>query len=352
MGENYFQAQRGIDDFVLGHRIRQNNGDLRALIASIRMIGFVQPITITPSGAVLSGGRRLEAARALGYASVDVWVRTDVTTELDILLAEQQENQNRKPYTLIEQARFFEQLRRIFAEDAALRQQTTRFGAPAGPPESGTPRPDLDPDLPGSGLSASKRAALVVTGKRSDYTLGHVVELLNLHDDPTISVPLRQVVADALAQIDPHGPVEPAYLRVKTAQDTEQLNLLATDPDLPPIVRHIARGELAALPAGGASSRVRQDAKQALLRATAAKNHPPVPATVIEVRKPPATIRTYSARALTEMVTDLDYWWLHYDPKEIAAALSEQQWEQLTDWVRNAVRFLDDVTLHRQHPAA
>lgn len=352
MGENYFQAKRSIDDFVLGHRIRHDNGDLRALIASIRMIGFVQPITITPSGAVLSGGRRLEAARALGYTSVDVWVRTDVTTELDMLLAEQQENQNRKPYTQIEQARFFDQLRRIFAEDAALRQQATRFGAPAGPPESGTPHPSPDPDLPGSGLSASKRAALVVTGKRSDYTLGHIIELLQLHDDPTISIPLREIVADALAQIDPHGPVEPAYLRVKTAQDTEQLHLIAADPGLPPVVRHVARGELAGLPTEGTPSKVRQDAKQALQRATAAKSNPPAPATAVEVRKPPATIRTYSARALTEMVTDLDYWWLHYDAKEIAASLSEEQWEQLTDWVRNAVRFLDDVTAHRQHPAA
>lgn len=349
MGENYFQAKRSIDDFVFGHRIRQDNGDLRALIASIRRIGFVQPITITPSGAVLSGGRRLEAARALGYTTVDVWVRTDVTTELDMLLAEQQENQNRKPYTQIEQAKFFNQLRRIFTEDAALRQQGTRFGGPAGAPESGAP---AEHGTRSRRPSVSERAALIVTGKRSDYTLGHVVELLQLHDDPTISIPLRQVVADALAQIEPHGPVEPAYLRVKTAQDTEQLQAIATDPALPPVVRQVARGELAALPAGGAPSKVRQDAKQALQRATAAKNDPPAPAAAMEVRKPPATIRTYSVRALTEMVTDLDYWWLHYDPADIAASLTDAQWEQLTDWVRNAVRFLDDVTAHRQHPAA
>lgn len=350
MGENYFETKRGIDDFVVGHRIRQDNGDLRPLIASIRMIGFVQPITITPSGAVLSGGRRLEAARALGYKNVDVWVRTDVTTELDMLLAEQQENQNRKPYTQIEQARFFQQLRRILAEDAALRQQATRFGAPAGAPESGAPH--QQEGTRSRRPSVSERAALIVTGKRSDYTLGHVVELLQLHDDPTISIPLRQVVADALAQIDPHGPVEPAYLQVKTAQDTERLHQIAADPDLAPSVRLVARGALATIPTGGAPSKVRQAAKAALQRATAAKDNPPAASTLVEGRRPPATIRTYSARALTAMVSELDYWWLHYDPEEIAAALTDEQWDQLTDWVRNTSRFLEQVEAHRTHSAA
>lgn len=345
MGENYFETSRDIGSVFLGHRIRQDSGDLRPLIASIRLIGFVQPITITPSGAVISGGRRLLAAKALGYQAVDVWVRTDITTDLDLLLAEQQENQNRKPYTRIEQARFFDQLRRIFAEDTALRQHATPFGAPDGAPESGTPGGSKARTRR---ADASERAALVVTGNRSDYTLGHVVELLHLQEDPSISEPLRKIVDDALARIDDHAPVEPNYLQVKAAQDIEQLKLIATDPVTPPSMQQIALRELAALPAGGAPSTVRQAAKQALQRATTAKSTPAV-AEVVVGRRPPATIRTYAPRALTDMVTDLDYWWLHYDPVEIAAALDEEQWEHLTDWVSNTVRFLETAAAHRTH---
>lgn len=350
MGENYFETKRPISDVFLGHRIRQDAGDLRALIASIRMIGFIQPITITPAGAVISGGRRLQAAQALGYKTVDVWVRTDISTELDLLLAEQQENQNRKPYTRIEQARFFDQLRRIFAEDAAIRQRATRFGASPGAPESGAPPSAVDPELAGERTQASKRAALIITGNRSDYTLGRVVELLNLQNDPTISEHLRRVVEDALANIDPHGPVEPNYLRVKIAQDTEQLELLATGTHVDPEIGSAARAELAALPAQGRPAQIRQAAKAALQRATATTTERHT--ALVETRRPPTTIRTYSPRALTEMITELDYWWLHYDPVDAAATLTAEQWEQLTDWVHHTVQFLEEAAAHRQHPAA
>jgi ParB family chromosome partitioning protein len=72
MGENYFQIRRPIDSLRLGHRIREDEGDVSALAASLQRIGFIQPITITPNGAVISGGRRLRAARTLGYKTVDV----------------------------------------------------------------------------------------------------------------------------------------------------------------------------------------------------------------------------------------------------------------------------------------
>ena len=197
----------------------------------------------------------------------------------------------------------------------------------------------VDPELAGERTQASNGAALIVTGNRSDYTLGRVVELLNLQNDPTISEHLRRVVEDALANIDPHGPVEPNYLRVKIAQDTEQLELLATGTHIDPEIGSAARAELAALPAQGRPAQIRQAAKAALQRATATTTERRT--ALVETRRPPTTIRTYSPRALTEMITELDYWWLHYDPVDAAATLTAEQWEQLTDWVHHTVQFLE-----------
>ncbi|MFI8595613.1 ParB/RepB/Spo0J family partition protein [Microbacterium sp. NPDC078428] len=348
MGENYFETARDINDLVLGHRIRSDYGDLSALTESIRLIGFVQPITITPTGAVVSGGRRLQAARALGLRTVDVWVRTDITSELELLLAEQQENENRKPYTRIEQARFFDQLRRIFAEDAALRQQATRFGAPPGAPDSGAPAPSAT----GRRTHASERAAMVVTGRRSDYTLGHIVELLQLQADPDQSERVRRAVEEAISLIDPYGPVEPNYLRVKIVQDTEQLQLIAGDDSLPAPARDLAHRELQALPVTGKPSQVREAARQALRRVTAAEQSPPGAPAKVAGGRSQAAIRIYSPRALTGMVAELDSWWLHYDPSEVARTLTDEQWEQLTDWVQHTVRFLEEATRLRNSVAA
>lgn len=344
MGENYFETARDINDLVLGHRIRSDYGDLRALTESIRLIGFVQPITITPTGAVVSGGRRLQAARALGLRTVDVWVRTDITSELELLLAEQQENENRKPYTRIEQARFYAQLKRVLAEDAALRQRATRFGA-HGAPESGAPSHTPGDTTDEPRLQVSKQAALIVTGTRSDAGLEHVLEVLNLHEDDTITGELREVVDAARERIEQTGVVEPHYQRVKAAQDLAQLRQLAADPELPASARQAARRELEALPGQGAPRQVRTRAKAALERAAAARAA--ARAGTAPQRQPPATIVRYGPRALTTMIIDLDYWWLHYDPAEIGTALSVAQWEQFSDWVRSGADFHQSAASHR-----
>lgn len=264
-----------------------------------------------------------------------------------MLLAEQQENENRKPYTRIEQGRFYAQLKRVLGEDAALRQRATRFGA-SGSPESGAPDAGPDPEATTRPLQVSKQAALIVTGTRSDTTLEHVLEILSLHEDDAVTGELREVVNAAHERIERTGIVEPHYLRVKAAQDTAQLREIAADPGTPAPVREIADRELDALPGSGGPRQVRARARNSLERAVAARAAARTGAP--RERQPPATITPYGPRALMAMVEDLDYWWLHYDPVEVGAALTEPQWEQLTDWVRNATALLEHAAPHR--PAA
>jgi ParB family chromosome partitioning protein len=344
MGENYFQAQRDIGTIIEGWRIREDLGDMDSLIASVDVIGFVQPITITRSGALVSGQRRLHAARALGLRRVDVWVRTDVDSELELLLAEHQENVHAKPFTRTEQARFYERLKRIFAEDAAARQRATRFGA-SGAPDSGAPEAHGAGQLESAPGEAGKRAAIVVTGHRADYTLEHVLEVLHLLDDGSVSAGLRAAAADAKSRMDRTGKVEPHWAEVMTLRDTERLHVIAADPAVPSAMRGDAARQLAALPTTGTASAVRRAAAEALRRVTGER---PAAGGASHV---PDAVRVYTPRALVGMVDDLDAWWLHYDPVAVAETLSEEQWRRLSDWVDGATAFLREAQLHRR-PAA
>ena len=86
---------------------------------SIQKLGLLQPVTITPDGVLVCGARRLEAVKRLGWRTLKVWVRSGISDDLNRLLAQQDENEQRKPLNQLEQAALFRELRRLIAEDAA-----------------------------------------------------------------------------------------------------------------------------------------------------------------------------------------------------------------------------------------
>ena len=82
-------------------------GDLTALMQSIEEVGLLQPITVTPDGVLVCGWRRLEAMRRLGKRTLSVWVRSGISDQLSHLLAQQDENEQRKPLSPVETARLY-----------------------------------------------------------------------------------------------------------------------------------------------------------------------------------------------------------------------------------------------------
>ena len=74
---------------------------------SIARDGLLQPITITPDGMLICGARRLAAIRQLGWKTVNVWVRSGISTTLGQLLAEQDDNLLHKPLTPVEEASLY-----------------------------------------------------------------------------------------------------------------------------------------------------------------------------------------------------------------------------------------------------
>ena len=125
----HIELDRQVDSIVVGQRHRRDPGDLTSLVDSLKRVGLLQPITISPDGHLICGFRRLEAAKALQWRTVRVWVRSGLSDELTRLLAERDENTTHKPLAPVEAARLYEELRTLVEEDADRRKKATQFGA-------------------------------------------------------------------------------------------------------------------------------------------------------------------------------------------------------------------------------
>jgi len=73
-------------------------GDITALADSMKRFGQISPILITKNNVLIAGGRRLEAARSLGWTSINA-VIAEIPDELSKLEYELEENIQRRNFT-------------------------------------------------------------------------------------------------------------------------------------------------------------------------------------------------------------------------------------------------------------
>ena len=106
----HIELERSVASIVVGERHRRDAGDLTPLMDSMKRVGLLQPVTITPDGYLICGYRRLEAAKTLGWNTLRVWVRSGISDELTRLLAERDENTTHKPLAPLEAAKLYEEL--------------------------------------------------------------------------------------------------------------------------------------------------------------------------------------------------------------------------------------------------
>ncbi len=90
-----------INDIIIGKRVRKEIGDLSNLKSSLEKYGLINPIVITPQNDLISGFRRLCAARELGWRDIEVRVIIP-ESGLDFLEMEMHENMVRKDFTIEE----------------------------------------------------------------------------------------------------------------------------------------------------------------------------------------------------------------------------------------------------------
>jgi ParB family chromosome partitioning protein len=63
-----------IEDIKVRKRIRKDLGDIAALADSLKHFGQINPVVITKNNVLIAGERRLEAAKYLGWRTINVSV--------------------------------------------------------------------------------------------------------------------------------------------------------------------------------------------------------------------------------------------------------------------------------------
>ncbi|NDL57236.1 ParB N-terminal domain-containing protein [Phytoactinopolyspora mesophila] len=276
------ELDRAVNSIRVGHRHRHEMGDLDGLAASISQRGLLQPITISPDGVLVCGARRLAAVKQLGWRRVNVWVRSGISSKLEELLAEQDENMMRKPLTPTEAATLYQELKAILADDAARRRRATQFGARTQRSSSSGPATVAAP----SG-DARVLAAHTITGRKSYTSLERISEMQRI----------------------------------------------AEDTALPPSVRAYAKAEIKALDSDRNVARHFAATKAAVGTARAVQLTSPV-------RTPPAP-RRHRLRAFRLLLNDVSDWTTHYDPGEIGRGLTDDEWVNFEAVVAATVAFAE-----------
>jgi ParB family chromosome partitioning protein len=283
----HIQLERSVSSIVVGVRQRRDLGDLGPLIASIERLGLLQPITIAPDGTLLCGRRRLEAIRRLRWQTVKVWVRSGLSDKLNLLLAEQDENQLHKPLSVIEAASLYREVKAVLAEDAARRQHATRFGAAQNDQGDGGAE-SAPPSRPGK---TRNRAAELVTGSAAYNRLEQVNELEELAGDANQPGPVRELAQHALGNIGGGAPVNPWFNEVS----------------------RIREGAAAGTTSDDELDRLAQEALERIKNPVKRRTAPPLQS-------------KRSLRAFVHTWTDMDGWSSRYDATEIGEGLTDQEW--------------------------
>jgi ParB family chromosome partitioning protein len=92
-----------VKDIVVRRRIRKDMGDITVLAESLKHHGQISPIVISKKNVLIAGGRRLEAAKSLGWRTINA-VILENSTELSRLELEIEENTQRRDFSMDELA--------------------------------------------------------------------------------------------------------------------------------------------------------------------------------------------------------------------------------------------------------
>lgn len=125
--------RRAIASIVVGERRREDMGDLDALARSLEQYGLIQPIVIDDGGRLVAGGRRLAAAKLLGWTHIDCRP-FGTLNEVERQEIELEENLQRKDLTPYERSKTLTRLAEAAAE--VDRQTFVRSPHETGRPEA------------------------------------------------------------------------------------------------------------------------------------------------------------------------------------------------------------------------
>lgn len=189
---------RPVDSIKVGDRARKDMGDLNSLAASIEQNGLIHPIVIHSDGTLIAGCRRLAAYRKLGRSQIEVHVRDDIDSAIELLLAERDENTCREDFKPTEAVALGRKL-----EDLERPSRDERRGG--RPPKTGDESPPVSPNGASQGKTREKVGKAVGMSGFTYERAKKVVEAAE-EGDP--------VAEEAAREMDRTGKVNTAYRRV------------------------------------------------------------------------------------------------------------------------------------------
>ena len=101
-----------VDNIIVKKRIRKDMGDIASLAESLKRHGQICPVVINKKNILIAGGRRLEAAKHLGWRTINA-VIFDSPGELERLEVEVEENIQRRDFNIEEVAEASRKLYRL-----------------------------------------------------------------------------------------------------------------------------------------------------------------------------------------------------------------------------------------------
>jgi len=101
-----------IKDIKVKRRIRREPGDIESLAESFKCYGQISPIVISKKNLLIAGERRLEAAKRLGWRTINAII-SERSSELERLELEVEENLQRRDFTPDEVAEATRKLYRL-----------------------------------------------------------------------------------------------------------------------------------------------------------------------------------------------------------------------------------------------
>jgi ParB family chromosome partitioning protein len=101
--------KKKIRDIIVEKRLRTESGDLDELVDSIRRVGLIHPVVINENNELLSGFRRFEACKELGWTDIEVKVVKTGDNRLKKLEWEYHENIGRADLTADEIQKYIDE---------------------------------------------------------------------------------------------------------------------------------------------------------------------------------------------------------------------------------------------------
>jgi ParB family chromosome partitioning protein len=96
-------VQIPVKEIIVKKRIRKDMGDIESLTESLKRYGQISPIIISKTNILIAGGRRLEAAKRLGWRTINAII-SESTDKLRQMELEVEENTQRHDFNTEELA--------------------------------------------------------------------------------------------------------------------------------------------------------------------------------------------------------------------------------------------------------